>query len=143
MQLTKAEQRVRRRARVRALQAVYAWDVTGAADLLVAADRLWDDLALTPELRRLAGTLVRTLAAHLEPIDRTLTELTANWRLERLGAVERSVLRLGSAELMLEDVPPRVAIREALHLTERFATPDSARFVNGVLDAVARARGRL
>lgn len=143
MRLTKPEQRFRRRARVRALQAVYAWDVTGAPDLAQAADRLWDDLALTPELRRLAGTLVKTLAANLDRIDRTLADLTANWRLERLGAVERSVLRLGTAELMLDEVPPRVAIQEALHLTERFASADSARFVNGVLDAVARALGRL
>ncbi len=143
MRLTKAEQRVRRRARVRALQAVYAWDVNSAADLPKAAQRLWDDLALTPELRRLSGALVTTLADNLDQIDRTLADLTANWRLERLGAVERSVLRLASAELMQDEVPPRVAIREALHLTERFASADSARFVNGVLDAVARTLGRL
>ncbi|PYO49728.1 MAG: hypothetical protein DMD72_04150 [Gemmatimonadetes bacterium] len=66
-----------------------------------------------------------------------------NWRLERLGAIERSVLRLGAAELMKGDTPPRVAIQEAVRLAERFGTSASAKFVNGVLDAFARQAGMI
>ncbi|HJR68132.1 MAG TPA: transcription antitermination factor NusB, partial [Gemmatimonadaceae bacterium] len=66
-----------------------------------------------------------------------------NWRLERLGAVERAVLRIAAAELLRGDPPPRVAIQEAVRLAERYGSAQSARFVNGVLDALARKMGRL
>jgi N utilization substance protein B len=76
-------------------------------------------------------------------IDAELGDVTTNWRLERLGAVERSILRLGAAELQLGDTPPRVVVQESVRLAERFAGEDSARFVNGVLDALARRLGKL
>ena len=66
-----------------------------------------------------------------------------NWRLERLGAVERCVLRLAAAELARGETPPKVVLKEAVHLAERFGSPDSAKFVNGVLDTLARQQGRL
>ena len=72
-----------------------------------------------------------------------LTEVTTNWRLERLGVIERSVLRLAAAELERGETPPRVVLREAIRLAERYGNPESARFVNGVLDALARKMGRL
>ena len=76
-------------------------------------------------------------------IDATLADVTTNWRLERLGAIERSVLRLGAAELHRGETPPRVVIQEAVTLAERFGSAQSARFVNGVLDALARRMGRM
>ncbi len=94
-------------------------------------------------MRDVGGPLVRTLEAHRAEIDAAITDATDNWRMERIGAVERAVLRMGTAELMRDEVPPLVAIQEALLLTERFATPGSARFVNGVLDRIARTLGRL
>ena len=135
--------RIETRARSRALQAVYAWDVRGEQDLLRIASQVWDDLAVGPEERRLAGMIVRTIAASSERVDRELTEITTNWRLERLGAIDRSVLRIGVAELIREETPPRVVIQEAVRLAERYAGAQSARFVNGVLDALARRMGRL
>jgi len=89
--------RIESRARSRALQAVYAWDVRGNAQLDRVAQQVWDDLAVTPDERHLAGILVRTLLARGSEIDATLTELTTNWRLQRLGAIERSVLRIAAA----------------------------------------------
>lgn len=135
--------RIETRARSRALQALYAWDVRGERDLLRIAAQVWDDLAVGPEERRLAGAIVRTIAASSERVDTELAEVTTNWRLERLGAIERSVLRIGAAELMREETPPRVVIQEGVRLAERYAGPQSARFVNGVLDALARRMGRL
>jgi len=137
MRLSRLEQRLRRRARARALQALYAWDVVGEGELLAIAHRVWEDVALGPEERAIAEPLVKEVAASLPEIDSTLAEVTTNWRLERLGAIERSVLRLGVAELRLGVTPPRVVIQEAVRLAERFGTLESARFVNGVLDAVA------
>ena len=72
-------------------------------------------------------------------IDRTIEEALTNWRLERLAVVDRAILRLGTAEMMfIDDVPARLGIREMVQLAEKYGTHESARFVNGVLDAVMR-----
>lgn len=135
--------RVESRARSRALQALYAWDLRGERELDRVAAQVWDDLSVSPDERRIAGLIVRTLIAERAQIDATLADVTTNWRLERLGAVERSVLRLGAAELHRGETPPRVVIQEAVRLAERYGSAQSAKFVNGVLDALARRTGRL
>ncbi|MEK0430341.1 MAG: hypothetical protein RL139_145 [Gemmatimonadota bacterium] len=136
--------RLETRGRSRALQAVYAWDVRGGeGDLLRVAATVWDDLAVAPDEREFADALLRLLAAERPGIDAELGEVTANWRLDRLGHIERSVLRVAAAELVQGGTPPRVVIQEAVRLAERFGTEPAARFVNGVLDALARRMGRL
>jgi len=139
-----ARTRVETRARARALQALYAWDMRGGdGGLDRVAGQVWDDLSVAPAERQLAGQLVRTLIQRGRELDAELGEVTTNWRLERLGAIERSVLRLGAAELARGETPPRVVIKEAMHLAERYGSAASARFVNGVLDALARRMGSL
>ena len=135
--------RVETRARARALQALYAWDMRGGVDLERVATQVWDDLAITPDERRVAGPIVRLVAQKQRELDDEITEVTTNWRLERIGAVERCVLRMAAAELSIGDTPPRVVIQEAVTLAERFGSAASAKFVNGVLDALARRMGRL
>lgn len=135
--------RVESRGRARALQALYAWDMRTGEDLTRVAVRVWDDLAVSPEERKFAGGIVRTFAGSADELDAALMAVTDNWRLERIGAIERSVLRLGAAELTRGEAPPRVVIQEAVRLAERFGTAASARFVNGVLDAYARRAGVL
>jgi N utilization substance protein B len=136
--------RVETRGRSRALQALYAWDVRGTtADLQRVAGAVWDDLAIAPDERAFALALVMLVATERTTIDGELAEVTTNWRLDRLGHIERSVLRLAAAELVQGGTPPRVVIQEAVRLAERFGSATSARFVNGVLDALARRMGRL
>ncbi len=135
--------RIESRGRARALQALYAWDMRSGEDLTGVAVRVWDDLAVSPEERKFAGGIVRTFAASQEKLDADLMAVTDNWRLERIGAIERSVLRLGAAELKRGEAPARVVIQEAVRLAERFGTAASAIFVNGVLDAYARRAGVL
>ncbi len=135
--------RVETRGRARALQALYAWDVRPGQDLAKVAVRVWDDLAVSPEERKFAGEIVRTVAGSHQQLDAGLVDVTDNWRLERIGAIERCVLRLGAAELERRETPPRVVIQEAVRLAERFGSASSARFVNGVLDAYARRAGIL
>ena len=135
--------RVESRGRARALQALYAWDLRSGEDLTSVAVKVWDDLAVSPEERKFAGGIVRTVAGNHTELDEGLMAVTDNWRLERLGAIERSVLRLGAAELRSGEAPPRVVIQEAVRLAERFGSAASARFVNGVLDAYARRAGLL
>ena len=128
--------RTESRARARALQALYAWDMRDNEPLDRVAERIWDDLAVAPDERHFAGTLVRTFLKLGDSIDRQLADVTTNWRLSRLGAIERSVLRLAAAELSQGTTPPLVVIKESMRLAERYGTPESARFVsNGVLDA--------
>ncbi len=133
--------RVETRARARALQALYAWEMRGGNDLMKLSAQVWDDLAVSPDERMFATALVRAVAAHIDDLDAGLSEVTTNWRLERIGAIERSVLRLGAGELGSKQTPPRVVIKEAVRLAERFGSEESALFVNGVLDAYARRTG--
>jgi N utilization substance protein B len=156
----RAEPRLETRARARALQALYAWDVrsgvakpearsrraasTGAGAALTAvADQVWDDLAVSPEERRVASRLVGEVAAKLPQLDQELADAATNWRIARMAVVDRCVLRLATAELSQGSTPARVVISEAVRLAERYGTSHSAHFVNGVLDAVARRMDRL
>src|SRR5690348_15302496 len=103
--------RIESRGRARALQALYAWDLRAGEDLTRVAVKVWDDLAISPEERKFAGGIVKTYAAQQGDLDRDLMDVTDNWRLERIGAIERSVLRLGAAELKRGETPPRVVIQ--------------------------------
>lgn len=131
------------------MQAVYAWGVARQGNVVAVTERMWDDLALGAEERAFATPLIRMLELHGDEIDRVIAELTTNWRMDRVGAIERAVLRLGAAELMWngselrESTPPRVTIQESVLLAERFGSEESARFVNGILDALARKLGRM
>ncbi len=135
--------RLETRGRVRALQALYAWDLRASQPLDRVASLMWDDLMVAPEERVFADALLRIIAAQGAALDAELGEVTTNWRLERLGAIERCVLRVAAAELAQGATPPRVVLQEAVRLGERFGSEQSARFVNGVLDALARRMGRL
>jgi transcription antitermination protein NusB len=138
-----SRRRTETRARARALQALYAWDMRGGEPLERVATDLWDHLAVSPEERAMAGRLLRVLLRDQLLVDTRIRDVTTNWRLERIGAIERSILRLGAAELSEGETPPKVVIQEGVRLAERFGSAQSARFVNGVLDALARQLGRL
>jgi len=135
--------RVETRARARVLQGLYAWDLRADEPLERVTSQIWDDLAVTADERRVAGPLIRLLAQRRDEIDADLADVTTNWRLERLAVVDRCILRLAGAELLQGTTPPRVVIQEAVHLAERYGSVRSAKFVNGVLDALARRMGRM
>lgn len=131
----------RSRARGWALQALYAWEQRGSgAEMgMPVLQELFANLRVSPANRPYAEILVRLVATNLPKIDRTIEESLTNWRLERLSVIDRAILRLGTAEMMfVDDVPPRMVIREMVQLAEKYGTGDSPRFVNGVLDAVMR-----
>lgn len=136
--------RDRSRAREWALRVLYAWETRhGEAELpAVLEDMLTRRVvgeARRPYLRR----LIDAIHADTAGLDRALQQCLTNWRLERLSAIDRNVLRIGAAEIVhFEDVPPRVAIQEALRLAEKYGTGRSPGFVNGVLDALMRRTGR-
>lgn len=133
--------RSRSKARGWALQGLYAWESRGGEpeDAVRVLQTLFSTLRVSPHNRAYAEVLVRLVAANLARIDRALDESLTNWRLERLAAIDRNVLRLGVAEMLyVDDVSPRITIREMVQLAEKYGTAESPRFVNGVLDAVMR-----
>lgn len=137
------QERLETRGRARALQAMYAADMRDFSKIKRIALQTFDDLSIVPEERLFASQLINTIAEHGAEIDAALTAVTENWRYERLGAIERNVLRVAAAELRREVTPVKVVLQEAIRLAERFGTERSARFVNGVLDEYARRLGRL
>lgn len=131
----------RTRARGWALQALYAWEQRGGQPELAipVLHELFTNLRVGVQNRPYAEILVRLVGTNVAKIDRTVEESLTNWRLERLAVVDRAILRLGTAEMMfVDDVPARLVIREMVQLAEKYGTHESARFVNGVLDAVMR-----
>lgn len=133
--------RSRSRARGWALQGLYAWETRAAApeEAMRVLHDLFAHLRVSPQNRPYAEVLVRLVALNLPRIDGILEEALTNWRLGRLSVVDRNVLRLGAAEMLyVDDVPPRITIREMVRLAEKYGTYESPRFVNGVLDAVMR-----
>ena len=131
----------RSRARGWALQALYAWESKGGGEesLVPVLQDLGRELRISPRNRLYADVLIQLISRNLGKIDRTIRAHLTNWSLERLSVIDRNILRLGIAELtFVDDVPPKVTIREMIRLAERYSTPESPRFVNGVLDAAMR-----
>ena len=95
----------------------------------------------TAEALAYARTLARGALEHLEEIDALIRRQAANWRLERMPAVDRNILRLAVYEFLYEsDVPKLVVLDEAIELAKRFGSEQSGRFVNGVLDGLLKSR---
>ena len=120
----------RRAARRTALFLLYQWDVTGQP-----LESLYEG-----EIDAFAHELTEAVAARAPEIDAAITAAAEGWTADRLGAVERNVLRIGAYELETASVPPEVAINEAVELAKRYASEDAARLVNGILGRIARER---
>lgn len=131
---------MRRRARELALQLLYQHEHTGA-DLDAMQTDFDEWTGATDELRDFADYLLRGTLSNLVELDEELARQTAHWRLERLAAVDRNILRLAMFELMHEpDTPPAVVIDEAIEIAKKFGAEESGRFVNGVLDGFVKRR---
>ncbi|MEO6444122.1 MAG: transcription antitermination factor NusB, partial [Gemmatimonadaceae bacterium] len=102
MPLTKAERekrrwlRVRRRARARLVQALYAWEAAGSSSLVRSAQLTWDDMSLGADERAFAEPLLRRMSEGMPAIDGEIAAVTTNWRTERIGKIERAILRLAA-----------------------------------------------
>jgi N utilization substance protein B len=129
----------RHRARSVALQALYELDATSHEPGLVVARRLEDDDS-PAGVREYATHLVHGVRAHQVAIDARIAAAAPAWPLEQMSRVDKSILRLAIFEMMyVPDVPPRVAINEAVELAKTFGHETSPKFVNGVLGSIERA----
>jgi transcription antitermination protein NusB len=120
----------RRAARRTALFLLYQWDVTGQP-----LASLYEG-----EVDPFARETAEAVSAEAPEYDRRITEASEGWTADRLGAIERNILRIALHELDGEDVPDEVAIDEAVNLAKRYATDDAARLVNGILGRIVRER---
>ena len=118
----------RREARRTALFLLYQWDVTGQP-----LASLYEG-----EVDRWACDLAEEVTARADELDRRISEAAIGWPAERLGALERNVLRVGLVELDRGEVPLEVAIDEAVTLAKRFSSEEAGRLVNGILGRIAR-----
>ena len=118
----------RRAARRTALELLYQWDLTGQP-LQSLHDGEADAFALE---------LAEGVAAEAEQLDARITAASDEWPADRLGVVERNIVRMGLYELERGEVPVEVAIDEAVSLAKRYASEDAGRLVNGILGRVAR-----
>ena len=131
------------RARARALQVLYSMEVAGDLGLGEAVSRMARLTGPDPIVYDQAEQLARSIVTEREDLDRYAAEAADNWRLDRIAAVERNILRIGIHELLKGEVPPKVAIDEAVQLAHWFGGAKAPSFVNGVLDQVAHSLGRL
>jgi N utilization substance protein B len=120
----------RRAGRRTAFFLLYQWDVTGQP-----LASLYEG-----DVDAFARELAEAVAARAPELDEKITSAAEGWTADRLGAVERNVLRIGIHELESEGVPTEVAINEAVELAKRYASEDAGRLVNGILGRVARER---
>ncbi|HKD08118.1 MAG TPA: transcription antitermination factor NusB [Bryobacteraceae bacterium] len=136
----------RHRARRQALQLLYQWDLRrtpldeilrGYYDSLLVSE----DSPAKPRRDTFAEALFSGTVREVDSIDERITRHAEHWKLQRMPAVDRNILRLAAFEMLNTETPPAVAIDEALELARKFSGEESVHFVNGVLDAIRREIG--
>ena len=131
----------RRKSREFALQMMFQWDM--CKDSFAAVQSTFWSLneGVDAEVMHFANHLVAGTIDNVERIDVLLASHAEHWRVPRMAAVDRNVLRLGTYELLIERTTPQaVVINEALEVARKFSTPESIQFINGILDSIRKDR---
>jgi N utilization substance protein B len=130
----------RHRSRQRALQVLYQWDMTKQpVEQAISSfyDTLYsDETPEQPDRDDFMETLAKGTSEMATDIDHRIMSKSENWRLERMPAVDRNILRMAIYEMSREETPAAVVIDEALELARQFSGEESVSFINGILDAV-------
>lgn len=130
----------RRKARILAFQALYAWDASGMdrADLLSFSWLSEDSAAgMDEELKTFASLIVSGAMENMAAVDKAIAAHLDHWALDRLKRVDLAILRMAVYCLLFQDdMPARITIDEAIEIAKEYGAEDSYRFINGVLDAV-------
>ncbi len=128
----------RHKARELALQLLYQMDIAGESYMKDTGEKTL--AGVEPATAEYAETLVDTYLRHKDEIDETIATHSHNWQLNRMAYIDRNVLRMGTTELLfMKDVPPKVAIDEAVEMAKTYGGKESPAFVNGILDAIYHA----
>lgn len=126
-------------SRENALKILYAIDITKEpAD--EAAAKFWEsNTEVSDTVKDFAEVIVHGVEENKEKINEMISECADNWKIERMAAIDRNIMRIATYELLFtEEVPPKVAINEAIEMAKKFGDKDSSKFVNGILDKISK-----
>lgn len=127
-------------ARRLAMQALYQADQANC-DIEEALKNVFEAEQFISDTMDFAAKLARDAWANREEVDKIISELAVDWPLERIGKVDRAVLRLSLQELRAKETPVSVVINEAVELAKKYSGQEAAKFSNGILGAFTRLKG--
>jgi N utilization substance protein B len=129
----------RRRAREYALQLLFQLNLTGDELNDGLLNEFWESSDEEPDIKEFTLDIVRGTIKHLEEIDTAIKEAAEHWSIDRMAVVDRNILRASTYELLHRpDIPSSVTINEAIEVSKKFSSEDSASFINGILDKVKK-----
>ena len=117
------------------MQMIFQWDMSQQEPSELEG-KFWKSAKAADSTRAFANKLLEGTTRELPVLDELITRLAANWKFERLSAIDRAILRLGIYELRFTDTPHKVVMNECVELAKKFSSEDAGSFVNGILDAV-------
>lgn len=126
----------RRQSREHTLKILYRQDITHE-DIDETIEHYWEENNINSGITDFSAQLARGTVNNLKEIDTCIEKASEHWALDRLGIIDRNILRMAVYELLfMDDIPPKVTINEAIEIAKKFGTDDSANFVNGLLDKI-------
>jgi transcription antitermination protein NusB len=129
---------LRTKGREFAMQMLFQWDIS-EQDLTKLEAKFWRAAKAAENTRAFANRLFEGAAKEVPVLDEIITKHSENWRLDRISAIDRAILRLAVYEMRGTDTPRKVILNEAVELAKKFSSADSGAFVNGVLDAIFKS----
>lgn len=133
---------MRKRTKARGLAVKFMYQLDQRGNRAVTDEEIEDFFKETTQAREViefAKELIKGTNEHLATIDKRIEEVSHNWKLERMAAIDRNVIRLAAYELMFRtDIPALVSINEAIEIAKKFSTRKSGAFVNGILDSLRK-----
>jgi transcription antitermination protein NusB len=132
----------RRRAREVALQVLFQKEFVKDVDIAVSLDYFREHLEIPEESWGYAEFLLKGIAENIENIDSQINDKSRNWKISRMAPVDLCLLRIGVFEILYskDEIPPKVAIDEAIEISKRYGGNDSSQFINGILDEIMNSR---
>jgi len=120
------------------MQMLFQWDMS-QQDATKLEAKFWKGAKAAEQTRTFANQLFEGAAHDTTALDELISKHAENWRLERLAAIDRAILRLALHEMRATDTPAKVVINEAVNLAKKFSSDDAGKFVNGILDGYRKA----
>ncbi len=129
---------LRHKSREFALQMLFQWEMSPQEPARLE-EKFWRSARAAESTRGFANQLFEGAAADAAALDALISKHAENWRLERIAAIDRAILRLAGHELRKGETPAKVVIDEAIELAKTFSSEDAASFINGVLDSIRKS----
>ncbi len=129
----------RHQAREAVVGLLYAYDL-GNPEIKKFAEEILEEKKIRNKQREFALSLFKGAIDHLEVIDEAIKKHLESWEMDRLGHIEKAILRLGAYELLFTDLDPAIVINEAIELAKELGNDQAPKFINGVLDAIAKEK---